>query len=794
MTHESRSVPSEGRPRAASDTYTTIPTRSIRQNNTSLRRASDATNTTRPLRIAKQQRASSVHPDPASPHYHRNSNNNAPNFDRAASWQQALDALNGKRDSRPATPERVYDSPAVQHRTTLSDPHYSSPASVRDSQQYLKPPPQLIYPNTHPSSPAQTYYLPTYNQFGRMQVPQQEPQKSFPTRAFEFFKSIAKEPPLLSPPPSPPVSRRTSFVGGTRTQNDEKSSQYRQSESEYSHDVFVRAMDINGESDARNTLVTDADVQLYSEPPQGAQKPFFLRNLKQGAMGEAYGETHLSYRERRKKRKHQIVHNRDTEDAQQRFIITFALALIAFGSPSHRIEPQLASTAALFELPAQFVHTPNCVQICFGRPEAHASETLLVKANSSLDLGRIHDTHGVYRAVVRDEISATEGRKRLEDIIRRPPTYSQKLQCLFAFVQGVVLCGSSFGGSLNDMWVAGILSLLATIVQNHIADSQHSSSGSDVFMAAIVSLVARALSSRVPGQIFCYQSISSTGVAGLLPGSIMLSGVLDIASKNILLGSPKLVSGIMTSLYLGFGLTIGSDIWLTLDKKSRDYMASMADRFESFYGTFYSTNDTTPDWLAASNLTGTWAFQETSSAALRDVINGCYRDPSWSWYLRPLPWYSLVVLLPVLNLVLSMRRGQPLLTKQMPVMVIISCISTAATQVANRNMGLAGHPDYAALLGSFVVSLLGNLYSRKMGGTAYTIMLTGIWLLIPTGLAEAGGLSSSYIEPGQDEYTESLDLARKMISVIIGVMSGVYLSARLIYAFGKKKNSAFVTF
>ena len=33
-----------------------------------------------------------------------------------------------------------------------------------------------------------------------------------------------------------------------------------------------------------------------------------------------------------------------------------------------------------------------------------------------------------------------------------------------------------------------------------------------------------------------------------------------------------------------------------------------------------------------------------------------------------------------------------------------------------------------------------------------------------------------------------------VLSVIIGVMSGVYLSARIVYAFGKKKNSAFVTF
>ena len=141
--------------------------------------------------------------------------------------------------------------------------------------------------------------------------------------------------------------------------------------------------------------------------------------------------------------------------------------------------------------------------------------------------------------------------------------------------------------------------------------------------------------------------------------------------------------------------------------------------------------------------------------------NGCFRNPHWPWPLNPLPWYTLFFLLPILNLVLSMKRNQPIKSLQMPVMILISCASYAVTQLCNRKLGLAGHPDYAALIGSFVVSLLGNLYSRKFKGTAFTTMLTGIWLLIPTGLAETGGLSSNYTAPGQDEYTESLDLARK---------------------------------
>lgn len=100
-------------------------------------------------------------------------------------------------------------------------------------------------------------------------------------------------------------------------------------------------------------------------------------------------------------------------------------------------------------------------------------------------------------------------------------------------------------------------------------------------------------------------------------------------------------------------------------------------------------------------------------------------------------------------------------------MVLISCASVGVTKVANAKLDLSGHPDYTALLGSFIVSLLGNVYARRFGGTAFTAMLTGILLLIPTGLAEAGGLASPYTTPGQDEYTQALDLARKSKSLLL---------------------------
>ena len=96
------------------------------------------------------------------------------------------------------------------------------------------------------------------------------------------------------------------------------------------------------------------------------------------------------------------------------------------------------------------------------------------------------------------------------------------------------------------------------------------------------------------------------------------------------------------------------------------------------------------------------------------------------------------------------------------VMIGIACVSFALTRIANVKLGLANHPDYVAFIGSFVIGILGNMYSRKWGGTAFNVMLTAVLLLVPDGLAAAGGLADNYkAGSGQDEYTQVSQLALK---------------------------------
>lgn len=163
----------------------------------------------------------------------------------------------------------------------------------------------------------------------------------------------------------------------------------------------------------------------------------------------------------------------------EKFIITFSKSLLAFGSPSHRIEAQLNSLARVFDIEAQFLHTTGTVQVSFGNPETKGSVTCLVKSNIGLSLGRIHAIHNIYRAVLHDEMPSSEGSRCLKKLLDAPPRYGTKTRFVLSFITSFLICGIAFGGSLNDMWVAGIAGFLVRVIQNFASKSKLSASGSE---------------------------------------------------------------------------------------------------------------------------------------------------------------------------------------------------------------------------------------------------------------------------------------------------------------------------
>lgn len=65
-------------------------------------------------------------------------------------------------------------------------------------------------------------------------------------------------------------------------------------------------------------------------------------------------------------------------------------------------------------------------------------------------------------------------------------------------------------------------------------------------------------------------------------------------------------------------------------------------------------------------------------------------------------------------------------------MVLFSCCAFAANRAAS--LVVPGRTDIVSAAGAFVIGLLGNLYSRVVGGTAFTSMVTGVLFLVPVSI------------------------------------------------------------
>ncbi|KAH7887628.1 hypothetical protein F5I97DRAFT_1806015 [Phlebopus sp. FC_14] len=491
----------------------------------------------------------------------------------------------------------------------------------------------------------------------------------------------------------------------------------------------------------------------------------------------------MDYRQRRKERQRvRIEFNVTSIVNRHLFLLKLARALMTFGAPSHRIESQLVAAARILEVDAEFIHLPNVIICSFGDSDTMTSETHFVKCGGGLALGNLHKVHLIYRAVVHDELSARKATEQLDTLLMAKPLYPVWLRCVLSFSLSLLICPLAFGGSFLDMWVAGAGAFVLCFLQLRVASkSAMYANVFEITTAMLMSFTARGLGS-IRSEIFCYTAISSAGIIGILPGYLILSSSLELASKNIICGSVKMVYALIYTLFLGFGLQIGSDLYLLFDPTARHSLTTLAAELSTsttLIGTFAPDNvtDGTPPAI------GTFTFTNATNSYMNDIIDGCYRPASFSWYLQPFPFWTQFIIVPIFSILSSLANLQPWKSKQLPVMVVISCASYATNKIANHY--IFNRSDIVSAIGAFTVGVLGNMYSRKMGGTAFTSMVTGVLFLVPSGLSQAGGVAGN---------GSGVDVGTAMIAVTIGITVGLFMSQAIVYMFGSRKNAAVFSF
>ncbi|GAA5935400.1 uncharacterized protein JCM15063_001023 [Sporobolomyces koalae] len=506
-----------------------------------------------------------------------------------------------------------------------------------------------------------------------------------------------------------------------------------------------------------------------------------------GSLDAAEHRDAIEGRERKKnkykklKHKNSITAHVATLIQKQDFILKLAKALMTFGAPSHRLESQLNATSAVLGVNAQFIHVPSVVIASFGDSDTHTSETKFIKASGGLNLGQLHRIHLIYREVVHDEMGVEEGIVALDRCLKSKPIYPNWLRVVFAGMCAGIICPMGFAGSIIDALVAGTFGATLCFLQLYVARKNAVFSNIfEISVAALISFAARGLSTT---NYFCYESVASAGVVMVLPGYVVLCGSLELASKNLIAGSVRMVYAIIYTLFLGFSIAVGSDVFYLFDPSSRQVAASQHPSVMTLDGTFIANNvsQSFEGSFSFTNQTQTIVSQTTASLQKGSIM--CYRDSAWPWWRQGASIYWLILLVPAFSFFSSLANMQPLRSRELPVMIFIAVVGYVANRAAT--MFIFERSDIVSFIGATVIGLLGNLYSRLFNGTSFTAMATGVLFLVPGGIAAAGGLAMS--QGGSNSYNSGLMIGFRMVQVAIGITIGLFFASFLVYSVGTKK-------
>lgn len=345
-------------------------------------------------------------------------------------------------------------------------------------------------------------------------------------------------------------------------------------------------------------------------------------------------------------------------------------------------------SARVLEINAKFLFIPGCMLISFEDPSTLATDVRLVRAENSIDLGKLHDMYLTYKAVLHDRIGASEGTQILEELSRRKPKFSPWVVVLFMGLASASVGPFAFEARLIDLPIAFILGCLLGFLK--IILSTKSDLYSNVFevsAAVLTSFLARALGSINGGGLFCFSALAQSSIALILPGYIVLCSALELQSRNIVAGSVRMVYAIIYSLFLGFGITIGTSVYGSIDKNA------------------------------------------TSEVQCRNPLSG-----TMGFIFVPMFTFCLIVI----------NQGK---WSQMPVMLGISM----AGYVVNHFSVLrfASNVQVGQTLGALAIGVLGNLYSRFFHGLSAAALLPAIFVQVPSGLAASGSLISGLASANQ---------------------------------------------
>jgi uncharacterized membrane protein YjjP (DUF1212 family) len=243
----------------------------------------------------------------------------------------------------------------------------------------------------------------------------------------------------------------------------------------------------------------------------------------------------------------------DDREAAIGFVLALGRALHRYGTPAHRLEEGLLRVCAKLELEADVFTTPTAIIMSFGRPTELRTRLLRVEGGE-LDMGKLARVDALVDDVLEREVTPEAGTKQLAEILAGPRRFGHGLSTL---VHGSASGAMAvfLGGSIYDVALAGGIGLTLGLLAQYMKRSTDQARVFELVGAAFAAFAAGVVSSVTT--TISPSLVTLAAMIVLLPGLSLTVAMNELATRNMIAGTARLMSAVIVLLELVMGVALG---------------------------------------------------------------------------------------------------------------------------------------------------------------------------------------------------------------------------------------------
>jgi uncharacterized membrane protein YjjP (DUF1212 family) len=238
------------------------------------------------------------------------------------------------------------------------------------------------------------------------------------------------------------------------------------------------------------------------------------------------------------------------------FVLELGRALHRYGTPAHRLEEGLLECCRRLGVSAEVFTTPTTIIMSFGDPLELRTRMMRVEGGE-LDMSKLAQVDALADAVASLRMAPAEGVRALAAILASPRQFGRGLSTLSHGVTAGSLA-VFFGGSLADVAIAGLIGLSVGVLAQF---AQRSTDQARVF--ELVGAAFAAFAAGIASAVWYATSPSIVTIAALvilLPGMSLTVAMTELATRNLMSGTARLMSAVIVLLELVVGVALGEKL------------------------------------------------------------------------------------------------------------------------------------------------------------------------------------------------------------------------------------------